>query len=348
MANGFQADGQPARFDADVVEATVVEPEPPRGLAAVLLDREWRLRTFWRLSLYLVAMLAINCLVGIGAVVAAAVYEMIQQRPIDDATFSQLASDPTGVFMLVGALGVLILTLPITAVFRVYIDRRSVRSIGLGRPRRWGRVMVAGLLCGAVPALAGVLVIGSAGGYRAELEPRVSAAMWIWMVALVPSGIYEELVFRGYMLRNLLDIRRPVWGIFVTSLLFWLVHGMNPGAWSSPWIGANLFLAGVILGLLYAVAENLWLPTVAHVSWNLAQLMLGIPVSGLAGEGLVALEPLPDAPQWLTGGAFGYEGSAVCTVAELVVAGLLWIMWRGRRRADSLPPGFVEEHGGGG
>jgi hypothetical protein len=70
----------------------------------------------------------------------------------------------------------------------------------------------------------------------------------------------------------------------------------------------------------------LWLPLALHWSWNWAQAsLLGFPVSGIER---IAPAPLLQAmnlgPEWLTGGAYGIEGGAACTVALLISTVFIW------------------------
>jgi hypothetical protein len=70
----------------------------------------------------------------------------------------------------------------------------------------------------------------------------------------------------------------------------------------------------------------LWLPLGLHWSWNWAQAsLLGLPVSGIN-----RLAPAPllravnSGPEWLTGGAYGIEGGAACTIALLISTLIIW------------------------
>jgi hypothetical protein len=63
-----------------------------------------------------------------------------------------------------------------------------------------------------------------------------------------------------------------------------------------------------------------------HWSWNWTQAsLLGLPVSGI---NRVAPAPLLHAmnagPDWLTGGAYGIEGGAACTVALVISTIVVW------------------------
>jgi len=72
----------------------------------------------------------------------------------------------------------------------------------------------------------------------------------------------------------------------------------------------------------------MWLPFGLHWSWNWTQSsLLGIPVSGIEVE-RIAPAPLLHAmnagPDWLTGGRYGIEGGAACTLALIISTIVLW------------------------
>ena len=74
-----------------------------------------------------------------------------------------------------------------------------------------------------------------------------------------------------------------VLGIFVSSLIFWLFHALNPAVWTTPLAGVNLFGAGIVLALAYLASGNVWFPTAMHFAWNAVQgILFELPVSGVA------------------------------------------------------------------
>ncbi len=88
----------------------------------------------------------------------------------------------------------------------------------------------------------------------------------------------------------------------------------------------NIFLAGVILVILYFQTRRLWLPIGFHISWNLAQSWLwGFDVSGIKiTDQLFVMDPT--GAEYLTGGEFGLEGSALSTVLFVVL--VVWLLWK--------------------
>lgn len=209
---------------------------------------------------------------------------------------------------------------PLSSLGYVWNLRRIAAGLGLGT--------LAGIALLCVPALVGAL----AGDYEFSRRAVPWGELLLTVPVLFVAAHYEEALTRGYLLQAW-GRRRPVVGLVVTSLLFALLHAANPGFWEHGAAGGLLALmgvglAGLLLGLLFLRAGDLWLPTGVHFGWNLAQgWILGLPVSGMSIPGL--LEGRLARPDSLVaGGHFGIE-AAPFTVALLATA--TWLAARGLR-----------------
>jgi hypothetical protein len=88
----------------------------------------------------------------------------------------------------------------------------------------------------------------------------------------------------------------------------------------------NTTLAGVWLAVAYLRTRSLWFPLGIHWSWNWTMgAVLGLPVSGI---NQITPQPLMRAvdqgPAWLTGGSYGIEGGAACTLVLLISTLFIW------------------------
>jgi len=296
---------------------------------AAFIDHERRLRTPWRIAIFLASIIGVELggalVVGIG---------LAGLLLLGGKNLQTLQTPDGRVWGLIAAaFPRAALTLGVVWFCRRVLDRRPMRSLGLGRPRASALTGFAGGL--ALITLPAGLLIGI-GGYR-----FVGVSASLQTAALVPTlllaAFQEEIVCRGYILQNLIDIGRPITGVLVSSVLFWLSHSFNEGVWSSPLPSVNLLLAGVLLALAYQVGGDLWFPTTLHFGWNFGQgVLLQLPISGLRTDGLFDLELTGRLPAWITGGAFGLESSAVVAsvqlLAVLALAGIL------RQRPKNDPP----------
>jgi membrane protease YdiL (CAAX protease family) len=233
---------------------------------------------------------------------------------------------------IVAARGVLVAaTMLVTLLFRRFLDRESLLSLGFQRAPGWlgegligfglGALLMA-LILVAELALGGYRVVGLA--WHDQSLQAISVLLAVTFLGFVVVAFSEELVARGYILQNL----AAAWGtpaaVMISSALFALGHLLNPGA--SLISTAGLFFAGLLLAASYLASGRLWMPVGLHLSWNFFQgPLFGFPVSGIETGSLLGLERIGNDP--LTGGSFGPEASAVGMLAELFGVALLWA-WR--------------------
>ena len=149
------------------------------------------------------------------------------------------------------------------------------------------------------------------------------SSLLISFVFFLLVAITEEFALRGVVLERMLQGGvNKFWALFLSATLFSLVHIANPNFDFLSFI--NILLAGILLGSSYIYTRNLCFPIALHWFWNWIQgPVLGYEVSGNKfWDGLLTLY-LPEA-NLINGGAFGFEGSILCTV--LMVAGTAVIL----------------------
>ena len=96
-----------------------------------------------------------------------------------------------------------------------------------------------------------------------QMTPEM-AVPFVLFIALAP-GIAEELFFRGYVQRRLLQRWSPAWAILVTSALFGGMHVM-------PHTVVFAFVVGLWLGVVAWKTGSIWPGAVCHAfingGWN--------------------------------------------------------------------------------
>lgn len=182
-------------------------------------------------------------------------------------------------------------------------------------------------------------VVALMGGFAITGMGQGSGAFWPMLGMAMLSGISEEMLFRGVLLRQL-EKMVGTWGaLALTSGFFGAAHLGNPGA---TWFAALAIAmeAGILLGAAYLLTRRLWLAIGIHSAWNFTQgWVYSVPVSGgKAPDGLFI--SVRHGPEWLTGGAFGLEASAVAMVVA-TLAGVILLV-KVVRSGGIVPPRWVQ------
>jgi membrane protease YdiL (CAAX protease family) len=142
-------------------------------------------------------------------------------------------------------------------------------------------------------------------------------------------AVTEELLFRGVLFR-IIEGRTGTWiALTATSLLFGLVHLINPNA--SLWGALAIAIeAGGMLTAAYVATRKLWVPIGLHLGWNIAgSATFSTEVSGNnTPQGL--LDASTSGPMLITGGEFGPEGS-IYSIVFCVLAAAVFIRVAYRR-----------------
>ena len=225
-----------------------------------------------------------------------------------------------------------------------YLDRRPVRDLGFSAPRGWIADLAFGLVLGLLLPV-GMLELGRAMGFYEVVagplnaEPGAARAITGTALEFIAVGFYEEILVRGYLLRNVAEgfkwrSSSARWAVLaawvVTSIAFAGGHAGNAKA--TGWSTVALIGAGLFAGLGRITTGSLAIPIGIHIAWNFAEATLGLPVRGAVESARLFDVHLHGGVAW-TGGAFGPEGGVLGLLAYLAgcVAILLWTRIRYRR-----------------
>jgi membrane protease YdiL (CAAX protease family) len=188
-----------------------------------------------------------------------------------------------------------------------------VTDLGLSKDRA-STDLIIGVLFGAGLVALAIGFIAVLGSYRAEViaTRSVTVPFLTVLTTLIAGALAEELAFRGYPFQRLVNAVGPPVAIFIFSALFGAIHFFNP---SFSLLGfLNTILIGILFSIAYLMTRSLWVVWGMHFGWNfMLGVVAGLPVSGLNAFSLL-LQGHATGPEWLTGGAYGIEGSLTATV----------------------------------
>ncbi|WP_017661438.1 CPBP family intramembrane glutamic endopeptidase [Baaleninema simplex] len=203
-----------------------------------------------------------------GSILFPLVYGLFGIDPSNLGSRWQAVSILGGYFLsAIAALSVLYLSLKPYFPLKPDWFRFSVPK-GIG----WG---FAGYLA-AVPLVLGVSLVNQEiwdgkGGSNPILEIALKSGDWIaitcfFITASILAPVFEEFIFRGFLLPSLTKYV-PVWGaIVISSLVFALAH-------LSVSEVLPLATLGIVLGVIYARSRNLLAAMLMHGLWNSGTLL---------------------------------------------------------------------------
>lgn len=211
---------------------------------------------------------------------------------------------------------------------------RQIDPIGeQGLPRRdgWLREVGLGLATGWGIALVCVLPMTVIGGIAISITPQSSA--WGWLVVYAAffalAALAEEVAYRGYAFQSFLRAVGPAGATLGFAAIYAIVQALTPGASHASFFASLVF--SVLLSTAYLRTRALWVSWGLNFGWKASQaLVFGLAVRGISNDSPV-VQGNPMGPFWLTGGAYGLDGS---WLACFVLLAALPVVFRITRDLD--------------
>jgi membrane protease YdiL (CAAX protease family) len=191
---------------------------------------------------------------------------------------------PIGLVAVLIILAGNLIVVPLSAVLVLvwaHLSRTPVRTLGFTAPRSWTRTFAIGIASGVVLKIVMKAVVMPLLGAPA-INPRyhylagnTAALPWMLYAVVVGAGFGEETVFRGFFferLGRLFGTRGAGLAVtvVVTSALFALAHYPDQGV---PGV-EQAALTGLVIGTIFAVGKQLWLPMVMHAAFDVTAVAL--------------------------------------------------------------------------
>jgi len=168
---------------------------------------------------------------------------------------------------LVGLLALILLVKPLH-------NRTFGTVVNGGRQIRWGRMMFAALAWIAVSALYMLYALKSdPGNFRINNTSNSLIILAVLALMLIPfQAAFEEVLFRGYLMQGFAVLARNRWiPVLATSILFGLMHGLNPEVVQYGFL--TMMPQYIFFGLVFAVLtmfdDGIELAIGAHAANNI-------------------------------------------------------------------------------
>lgn len=224
-------------------------------------------------------------------------------------------------------IGIIIITI---TYFLLRLEKRNLTVLGFNNPLQRTAEFVIGFLIAAFVATSQYLLIAHFSGFNWVLNSDLS-----WSQALdsfrwnINSVLFEELLFRGYLLYKAIEWLGTRKGCFLSATAFGMYHWFSYGVIGNLVPMVYVFLMTGIFGLMLAYAfertKSVALPIALHLGWNLITIF--VFSNGPIGEQL--LVPSIENPEVTN----GFEQTMVNVVVPIVYSVVvLWMLVYGIKR----------------
>lgn len=184
------------------------------------------------------------------------------------------------------------LTLPVIVLARRFLDRRPWAGLGLTPLRSGWRSFLIGAACYLLPAAIGLTAVVALGVVEITVDASLVELLVLVGSLLVLAFLFEafpeELVFRGYIYRNL-TTAYPRWAAVGGQAVLFTLWGVAIGA--APTVGrVGVFLAvAAVIGAIRVITGDVWACIGFHLAFQtVQQLFAG---GGWTGDPFVVSNP---------------------------------------------------------
>jgi hypothetical protein len=261
----------------------------------------------WGLQLLLFGLMFFTLLMGLGGVIPV-IFTKSTGYSFEQLAGLGPASLPALVHLAILMQGIMsIFTFLVPAMLFAYLSTpRPLQYLGLRAPGKSIQiVLVIFIMLGATPVLQLLEGLISKINFGATIKAEQDASdnmmnaflnmtsfagfIKVFVVMAIIPALGEEMFFRGMIMRFVKQrSRNMVLPVLFTATLFASVHGNIYGLLS-------IFVAGVLLSVIYYITGSLWCSIVAHLSFNGTQVILAYlanynnPVKNYLGQNSIPI-----------------------------------------------------------
>jgi len=202
-----------------------------------------------------------------------------------------------------------------------FADEKPFYTLGF-KNYEIGKDICKGIFLGFIIMLLGFSILYFTNQIEVQNVVLDSNSFFAGLFLFIFVGITEEVLVRGYILKNLLASFNNYIALFISAIIFSVLHLGNPFIDFISF--TQLFVIGFLFGIPYVITRKLWFSIALHFSWNFFQgTIFGFNVSGNQQYSLIQTK-LNTATIW-NGGYFGFEGSVLCLLFQFVAIAFILV-----------------------
>lgn len=159
------------------------------------------------------------------------------------------------------------------------LEGRSLKELGFDRPKRRTLEFALGLGIAALFAIVRYTVQGLWNGAPWQANPAFALPAALEALRWVTNSVlYEELLFRGYLLYLAIRFLGARRGCYLSAIVFGAYHWFSYGVFGSlvpmAWVFLLTASFGLMLSVAFARSGSVAMPIGLHMGWNLVSILV--------------------------------------------------------------------------
>ncbi len=235
-------------------------------------------------------------------------------------------------WFLASSISILIVAIIITFVFLKYFDKKHWSYLRITSSKSV-KYYFSGITISLIIIIVFTLVNLILGNSELMINYNSLSDVMLYVIIIIfgvlATVAFEEIVFRGYVLKTFEVHFNKVTSVILSSLLFSAAHYLRPDA--SFLAFANIFLAGIVLSIICIYYNNLWAPLGIHFGWNYFLWFFNYPNSDDRWTNPI-FKLNYNRENLIMGSKFGPEDSILLTIFLVVSIGCFLFKYRSKDR----------------
>ncbi|EYE87241.1 hypothetical protein Q428_14385 [Fervidicella metallireducens AeB] len=167
----------------------------------------------------------------------------------------------------------------VVLLIRKIVHKEGIKDFLIHVDKRGLKLLLEGIIIGIIGFLIYTLIVYLFGegtySYESSTLKKSLLLFLIYGIGFLAVALFEESLFRGYILQKLLKKFSMTKSIIISAAIFGSIHFFEYSSSYYFWIGLiNASIIGILLSVITIKTESLMMAVGFHLTWNLTQRIL--------------------------------------------------------------------------
>lgn len=164
-------------------------------------------------------------------------------------------------------------------LIRKIVHKEGISDFLIKTDKKGLLLLAEGIILGFVGFMIYSLIVFLLGdgffSYQGNMSGKSFKLVLLYGLGFFAVALFEESLFRGYILQKLLKRFSEVQSVLISSVIFGGLHFFDYSSSYYFWIGLiNVSIIGIILSIIVIRTNSLMMAIGFHLTWNLTQRIL--------------------------------------------------------------------------